>query len=215
MFTRSIIDIYHGDSPVDLGLLANNGVVACMMKATQGVVGIDPMFKDRLAMARAVGLLAGSYHFATGEDPIKQAAHWLDVANPVPSDALELDWEKNPNGTTMSYAQACIFVAEMFRLTGRYPLLYGSNFLKEIIPPNDDSILFRCPLSLASYTSVPKLPRGWDHYTLWQYTGDGQNVSISPHTFPGATAPLDIYQFDGTIAELRAQWPFSTIPNLP
>lgn len=213
MFTRTIIDVYHGDT-VDIPLLTNNGVQGVMMKATQGVNYIDPTFKDRMATARANGLLVGSYHFGTGEDPIVQAHHWLETAKPQAGDVLEFDWEDNPNGASMTYEQACAFVREVFQKIGRFPLLYGSNYLSEKIPSSGDSILFSCPLSLASYTAKPKIPRGWKNYTLWQFTGDGQGP-FSPHTFPGAANPLDVCQFDGTIAELRAGWPFAAIASTP
>jgi len=205
MFTRCIIDTFHGDV-VDIPLLANNGVVAMLMKATQGSSYVDPTFQDRHAAAQAAGLLTGSYHFADGSNPVVQVEHWLQTAQFFnQKEAYEFDWEDN-GMNTMTYAGACAFVAEFFKRMGRYPLIYGSNFLREKIPATGDSILFECPLSLASYNTNPVIPRGWSKYTLWQYT-DGQN-GVSPHTFPGASNPLDIYQFDGTIAQLKAAWPF-------
>ena len=205
MFTRTIIDIFHGDT-VDLPLLANNGVCAVMMKATQGIIYTDPTYAVRRAQAASLGLLTGSYHFATGDDADVQVARWIETAIPSEKDALELDWEDNGSNSA-SYEQVCEIVQEVFRQLGRYPLLYGSNFLQEKIPAGDQ-ILSKCPLSLASYTTTPKIPKGWSNYTLWQYTGDDQNAKISPHTFPGASNPLDVYQFDGTIDQLIAAWPF-------
>lgn len=188
--------------------MAQNGPVACILKATQGTSYVDPTFKSRIEQARAFGLLVGSYHFGDASDPIAQVDHWLSVANPGAKDVLEFDWEDNPgSGGTMSYDQACAFVAEVRLRTGRFPLIYGSRMLNEEIPEGD-SPLFDCPLSLASYNAVPKIPRGWKNYKIWQYTGDDANAKISPHTFPGAENPLDVYQFDGSVAELRNHWPF-------
>lgn len=206
MFTRTIIDIYHGDQ-VDLPILANNGVSAVMMKATQGSFYVDPIFNSRWAQCQSLDVLRGAYHFADSSDPKAQVNHWLSIANPTDQDALELDWEDN-GGNSATYDEVCIMVQEIFNRLGRYPLLYGSNFLREKIPSSGDSILFKCPLSLASYNVTPRLPRGWTEYTLWQYTGDNQNAAISPHTFPGASNALDIYQFNNTIQNLRSQWPF-------
>jgi lysozyme len=208
IYTRSIIDTYHGDT-IDIPLLANNGVVAMMMKATQGISYVDPTYAQRRLDAQLYGLLTGSYHFATADDPKKQVEHWLQTAQFFGNkESFEFDWEDNGNNS-MSYTQACTFVQEFFNRMGFYPLIYGSNFLREKIPATGDSILFKCPLSLASYTMTANLPRGWDHYTLWQYTGDNANSHISPHWFPGASNPLDVYQFDNTVAELKNQWPFS------
>lgn len=206
MFCRLIPDAYHGDK-LDIPLLANNGPVALILKSTQGISYTDPTFAARLTQARDVGLLVGSYHFADGTDPKQQVAHWLDVAMPRAKELVAFDWENNPSGRTMTYTQACVFVQEVHDRLGRWPMIYGSNLLKENIPAGD-SILFKCPLWLASYNATPKLPRGWPKYDLWQFTGDDQNKVVSPHWFPGAEAPLDISQFDGTIAELRNRWPF-------
>lgn len=206
IYTRSITDLYHGDESPDFALMANNGVTAAILKATQGTGYVDPTFLSRILQARAAGLLTGSYHFADSSNPIQQVGHWFDVATPGSKDLVELDWEDNGAGSA-SYAQICAMVLEIFKRLGRYPLLYGSNFLREKIPSVGDSILFRCPLSLASYSSKPTLPRGWDRYTLWQYTGDDQGPN-QPHTFPGAKGALDVSQFDGTIEALRNQWPF-------
>lgn len=208
IFTRSIIDIYHGDT-VDLSLLANNGVVACLMKATQGSSITDSTYAARVQQARSLGLLVGSYHFADGSDAQTQVGHWLDTALPQPNEVLELDWEDN-GGNSATAGQVVKMVEAIFSKLGRYPLLYGSNFLQEKIPAHGAEILFNCPLSLASYNTTPKIPKGWDHYTLWQYTGDDQNAKISPHTFPGASNALDIYQYDGLISGLKAKWPFSS-----
>lgn len=208
MFCRLIPDAYHGDD-LDVALLSNNGPVALILKATQGISYVDPQFASRIIQARDNGLLTGSYHFADGSDPRQQVAHWLGVVQPRANEVIAFDWENNPSGRTMSYAQACVFVQAVKDALGRWPMIYGSNLLKENIPAGaGNSILFNCPLWLASYTTVPTLPRGWTEYALWQYTGDDANAKITPHTFPGANAPLDISEFPGTVAQLRNRWPF-------
>lgn len=206
IFTRTIVDLYHGDT-VDLPLMANNGVCGIIHKATQGSSITDSAFSTRRAVAASLGLLFGSYHFADNSDPAQQASHWLAVANPSEADVLSLDWEDN-GAHSMSYEQACAFVEAVLKIAGRYPMLYGSNFLHEKIPAGD-SILFKCPLWIASYNSAPKIPTGWAKAILWQYT-DGTNGPNNPKTFPGAGNPLDISQFDGTIDELIKAWPFNS-----
>lgn len=206
LYTASIIDIYHGDK-VNIPLMAQNGVTACLLKATQGTGYIDPTFQERHAAATAYGLLTGSYHFMTGEDVGAQFNHWMQQAQFFSGkEAYAVDWESNSGGSTASYAQVCQMVQLFFERVGRYPLLYGSNFLHEKIP-TDDSILFKCPLWIAAYSSKPTIPIQWQKYTLWQYTGDGQSPN-KPNTFPGAGNYLDVSRFDGTIDELRAAWPF-------
>lgn len=207
IFTRTIVDLYHGDT-VDLPLMANNGACGVIHKATQGSAIKDAAYATRRAVAAGLGLLFGSYHFADQSDPVAQVDHWLSVANPSEADVLALDWEEN-GGNTATISQVCQMVQRLFEVTKRYPLLYGSNMLQERIPTKGAEILFNCPLWIASYTASPKIPKGWDKYTLWQYTGDGQGP-VQPHIFPGAGNSLDISQFDGTIDELIKAWPFNS-----
>jgi lysozyme len=214
IFTRTIIDIYHEDD-VDLDLLAQNGVSAVMCKATEGGTGLDPLFKPRIQKVLANGLLPGCYHFATAAPVTDQLANWFGAVNAavtaedIPKLAWEFDLEDN-GSNTMSYDQACQFISGFRTLKGFAPLLYGSDLLFDFIDSHPgDTLLRSCPLSIASYNGEnrPKLPPGWDHFTLWQGTGDG--AGFSPHRFPGANNNLDVYQFDGTLAQLRAAWPFA------
>jgi len=204
IYTRTVIDAYHNDD-IDIQMLANNGVVGIIHKATQGLTMRDDKFLARRLQARAMRMLVGAYHFADGSDPIKQAEAFLNFVNPTSDELVALDWETN-NSSQMTYEQACAFVQAVKNRLGRWPVIYGSNLLKEKITATD-SVLFNCPLWLAQYANQPVLPRGWNDATLWQYTGDGQGPQ-NPKWFPGAGNQLDVNQFNGTISQLRNRWPF-------
>jgi lysozyme len=150
--------------------------------------------------------LWGSYHFGTGSEVSVQVEHYLSTVKPTDRELVCLDFEPNPNGTTMTLNQAREFVSLFQHRTGRYPVLYGGILLKENLNGKPDELLSKCPLWLAQYGPKPVLPPGWKKHTLWQYT-DGE-VGPEPHTVAGI-GPCDRNQFAGTVAQLRSQWPFS------
>jgi lysozyme len=51
---------------------------------------------------------------------------------------------------------------------------------------------------VAEYTSAPapSIPKPWDAWTFWQYTGHG--------TVPGIAASVDQNRFNGTLEQLLA-----------
>ncbi len=216
--TRSIIDISHHDGALDFTLLAASGVTGVIAKATQGLSFLDPHYSGYSIAAANAGLLTGAYHFGNSEDVAGQVHHFLshlpsDEQGKVPENFLiALDWEESPR--QMTRHQAREFVQAIHDRTGRWPVLYGGSLLKSLLPHDGDEILNKCPLWLAQYGAHAALPPGWDHYTLWQYTGDDVGP-LMPHTYPGAHGPLDISQYDGSPEQLQAAWPFYTDTPAP
>jgi lysozyme len=76
--------------------------------------------------ALAAGLLFGSYHFGTHDNPEHQADHYLRVANST--ELMFLDFEHNSQGATMTLADAEAFVTRIHDQTGRFPGLYSDEF---------------------------------------------------------------------------------------
>ena len=62
----AVIDLSHWQAPVDFARAKSAGIVAVILKATQGSGWIDVAFAQRIAAARASGLLVGAYHFLDG-----------------------------------------------------------------------------------------------------------------------------------------------------
>lgn len=215
IYTSTIIDCNHNDE-LNIPLVAQNGVTAIIHKASQGLTFKDDKYIERKQQAHDAGLLWGAYHFGNCKDAVTQANTFLQFAAPTDNDVIVLDWEPvdgDPSPNDMTYNGACDFVEEVHRLTGRYPMLYGSNFLFEKIPTHGDSVLAKCPLWLAAYNSNPTIPYSWKNYTLWQFTGDGTPASAKPRTFVGCNNKpdyFDVSRYNGTVEELRAAWPFST-----
>ena len=57
-----VIDLSHWQAPVDFTRAKSAGIVAVILKATQGSDWMDVTFAQRFAAATASGLLVGAYH---------------------------------------------------------------------------------------------------------------------------------------------------------
>jgi lysozyme len=216
-----VIDIYHGDKEPDWDQVKAAGIVAVIHKATEGLTFKDDQYHLRRSEAKAKGLLWGAYHFSNGADGIAQADHFLAYATPADDELICLDCEpshspKNsasPRVPDMTYNQMLAFVTRVQGETGRLPLVYGgTSLLVPLMAGRGGSLVNDCPLWFAEYpnaaaTSPPAaLPEGWASWTLWQYT-DGVHGPL-PRTAYG-TYECDRDTFNGTAADLRAQWPLT------
>jgi len=107
----------------------------------------------------------------------------------------------------MTLEAAHRFVEMIRNETGRYPLIYGGAMLRETVGTQPDPILANCPLWYARYRDRPiGIPTQiWKTYTLWQYS-DGNET---PPQLVNGIGRCDRSYFNGTLDELRAQWPFT------
>lgn len=213
VFVPRVVDISHYEVIDAQGFkdALSDGIWGVICKATQGTSYKDDKFDRFMINAKAAGLLAGAYHFATGDDPIKQVDHFLDVVKPGTDTLLALDFERNPNGNTMSIKQAVTFLREIEGRLGRKAVIYSGNDLKEQLgdlTSTDRAYICSHRLWLAQYTSKPKLPIGFLAYWIWQYTGDG--LGPSPHWCAGIKCPgsegLDLNVYNGSRALFNKEW---------
>ena len=196
-----VIDVSHYDNvSQDFVTTANAGIVAVILKATQGTGFVDPTFLSRVAEAREAGLGVGAYHFLDGSSPADQIAHFLTVAvSEGIVNWLALDWEPYP-ASQASVMQAATAAASVQAATGKWPVLYTIRSM--LSAPNQT--LSNCPLWLAEYGTRPICPPGWSEWKLWQHT-DGQ-IGSAPVPVPGI-GPCDRSRFAGTVEQLRAWLP--------
>jgi lysozyme len=202
-----VVDLSHWQAPIDFAKAKAAGIVAVILKATQGSQWIDATFSERSADATAAGLLVGAYHFLDNSPPERQVENFLSMAEGCP--VLALDAERNEIGGTVAVPQAAEAAARVQMATGKAPLVYinrygpdgrGTGF------PN--SVLSRCPLWLPAYNSRPICPPGWSKWTLWQHT-DG-TVGSDVASVPGI-GKCDHSRFAGTVAELTTWWNASVL----
>jgi lysozyme len=209
-----IVDLNH-DNPFDATKAKAGGVAAVVHKASEGATFKDQHYKERREAARKAGLLWGAYHFSSSRLVADQVSNFLDavewdVAGVDNSKTLLcLDFEPSSSGPDMTLDQAHEFVTTVKNKTGRWPMIYGGNMLRDAVQSHGaDPILKNCPLWYARYRDQPiGLPEDtWPQFTLWQYT-DG-NVGPLPHEVPGL-GHTDRNCFAGSINTLAESWPFA------
>lgn len=203
---NTVIDLSHWDFVTAWPTVKQDGIQAVIHKSTQGLSYKDPWYLRRSTHAMLSGLLWGSYHFGTAEDPVRQADEYLRYIGPIEHQLIALDLERNPNiAGSMNLDSAEKFVIHVHDKTGRWPVLYtGQWYLNMIISThNKPTILSNCSLWLASYTTKMVLPPQWGTWRLWQYT-DGQ-AGPPPYNVAGI-GTCDRNQFNGTEEELRSWW---------
>jgi lysozyme len=203
----AIIDISHHQT-VDLAKVKAGGIIAVIHKATEGASVRDAEYPARRDAARALGLLWGAYHYASGASVSAQVENFLEYALLGDDDVMALDWEASTEGPDMTLEQARRFAQMIRGETGRWPMIYGGRMLREAVGAQRDDVLAQCPLWYSRYRTAPiGIPTGtWPAYTLWQCT-DG-NTGPEPH-FVNGVGRCDRERFAGTAAQLREQWPFS------
>lgn len=205
MITDVVVDLSHWQAgpgggpndPIDFTAMRAGGVVAVILKATQGSNWIDGTFVGRAIAAHLAGLLVGAYHFCDASSPTTQASHFLSLARSLPR--LAIDVEPNGIGTTASVAQAAEVAALVHQAVGKLPAAYIGRWG----PTRDGAglpnpVLARCPLWLSEYGSNPVPPLGWTTWTLWQHTETG--------ACPGVAGHVDRSYFNGTTDALVAWW---------
>jgi lysozyme len=198
-----VVDTSHHNGNVNYQKAKDAGILGVLQKATQGQSGVDPTYKTNRKKVTDAGLLFGAYHFATGSDGLKQAAHFLDVVGSFDQTLLVLDFEPNPTGPSMSLEEARAFVTHVKEVTGRFPGFYSGHFIKQLLGSNKDPILSQCWFWLAQYGPTPVVPPNWPTWTMWQYT-DGA-IGPQPHSVPGI-GRCDRDKFNGTEQQLRDLW---------
>lgn len=190
MENGAIIDLSHFNVRPDFKLAGTDGVMAVMHKATQGVSFLDPAYQSRRSAAG--DLRWGAYHFGDGTDGSAQADFFLSKIADVR--VVALDFERNPKGASMTLDQARAFVNRVERVTGRWPGLYGGDYLKQLLGGAKDPVLGNCWLWLAQYGAEAILPANWTSWTMWQYTSTATVAGIGR---------CDRSRFHGTAAELQ------------
>lgn len=186
------------------------------------------LFQTRRTLAKALGLKWGAYHLARPGDPIEQAQHFLDYADPRPDELLAIDIEGLDADKWMSLSDAATFVTYIHDKLGRWPILYANDTVAKEIADHSFRypILSRLPLWYARYKGDidGTFPKGnWDSYNLWQfaYQGNCPDDDSCPYRPAGTGLDIDVNVADMTPDQLRAAWPMGkllenkAVPNVP
>ena len=210
------IDPFEGND-IDWDKLATDKrIVAIIHRATIGDRA-DKKYAERKVEAKKRGYKWGAYHLGKPGDPIKQADFFLQTVKPDKDDLLALDLESTDATKHMSFDEARVFINRIKEKTGRYPFVYANNVVTKAISERFGAtdVFAKTPLWYARFkANVDDFPKGtWASYTLWQFSSE---INCSPdnraaclYTVPGTAFDIDVNVFNGTVDELRKNWPFT------
>lgn len=156
-----------------------------IVKATQGInYSHTDYFYKMMDQAIKDNKLVGAYHYASGNDPIKEADYFISVVTKyIGNCILALDWEQLQNKAWKNTTWAKKFIDRVYEKTKVKCFLYA----------NMDGIA-QCknlantvPLWFAGYPkdenswAIPKWPnyytvKPWKTYEIWQYTSGKETV---------------------------------------
>lgn len=201
-----VIDIYHRTAcnAESFRKAKAAGLWGVIHKASQGVRP-DPKYAQRRQWALDAGLLWGGYHFNDGDDFKAQADSFVRSLNADGETLAVLDYEVYKRNMDIESCVAFMKIVED-RL-GKSCAIYSGDALKSNIHKLNDAdveYITGKRLWLAQYGPRAVLPKGFDRYFLWQYTGDG--VGQGPHTIAGFGDGQDMNAYDGTFEDLRTEW---------
>ncbi|AEN12345.1 MULTISPECIES: lysozyme [unclassified Streptomyces] len=193
------VDVSSHQGNVAWPTLWSSGVKWAYTKATEGTYYKNPYFAQQYNGSYNVGMIRGSYHFATPDTTsgAAQANYFVDNGGGWSRDGktlpgvLDIEW--NPYGAqcygkTQAAMVAWIrdFVNTYKARTGRDAVIYTATSWWKDCTGNNAGFGTTNPLWVARYnTTVGELPAGWGVYTIWQYTSSGPTVGDHNH-FNGA-----------------------------
>jgi hypothetical protein len=169
------------------------------------------LYQTRRLVARNAGLLWGAYHLARPGNPIDQANHFLDYAQPAQDDMMVLDIE-DLGDKFMSLEDAEIFVRHVKARTGRYPTLYTNHSVARYLAARakDYPLLSRLPIWYARYRPdvAGVFPIGsWSNYLLWQFSSSVNCSSRKcPYRVAGTGTDIDVNVAGVGLDELKKSW---------
>ena len=178
------------------------------------------LFRARKMIAKQKGIKWGAYHMGRPGDPIDQANHFINFAEPGPDDLIALDIEHNDPEKWISLKDAEIFARHIKTRLGRYPLLYLNGNTAKFIARNahDYPVLSQLGLWYARYKPNIKgvFPMGnWKTYSIWQFSYSGNcNKKRCPYRVKGTKNNIDVNVTRYSIRGLKKKWPL-TMTRLP
>lgn len=175
------IDISHHNGIINFDKVKNSGISIVIIKSTEGISFIDPMFQTYYKEAKASGLRIGFYHFfRTTSDAKKQAHFFINTLNGLDVDCkYVLDFEVTTVNKDISSSYAKMFMDEVESLTNCKCAIYtGTNFAKN----NLNNTLSKYSLWIAHYgVNTPGSNGIWDKWAGFQYSDLGKIDGMSTY----------------------------------
>lgn len=174
------IDVSHFQGDIDWKKIKDANIQFAYDKATQGNHYKDPEYDKNKTGARSAGLIHGSYHFFTSNQPgLDQAKHFCTVIDHRESDmppVLDLEQGSIVNGVTILAFQKEVmeWLNEVERQLGVKPIIYTNHPFGDQYLDNPDFSAYE--LWIAEYgVSSPKIPKQWKEkgWLIWQRSERG------------------------------------------
>jgi GH25 family lysozyme M1 (1,4-beta-N-acetylmuramidase) len=201
------VDVSHWQNTISWSKVAAAGKSFAIIKATESIDYVDPLYATNRAGAQAAGMWTGAYHFArpsaSAGDAVAEADHFADSVqlgsgDLIPALDIEVTGGLSPSALT---AWVTAWLGQATARLGVKPMIYTSPaFWKKYL--GDTRALADAgykTLWIAHWgVSAPTVPaenwggRGW---TFWQYDNCG--------SVPGIGGCVDLDRYHGT--DLRAQ----------
>lgn len=236
--TRALVIDGNGESVIDCSKFPEDKRIAgVLFRATEGLEPEKSYSKKKEECKVRGNYKWGSFHIGLPGDPEKQAAKYLEIANPEDDEVMVLDLEEDKQGKKyMDLPGAIRFINYIRKEKGRYPMLYvtgGKHKLIVNLYKRDPNTVFKdTPLWYARYCNdiscYFRARPPWESYTLWQFASE---INCKPRRIrpdkacragvcplntcplatplPGTDAETDVNIYNGTVEELRNAWPFT------
>ncbi|MFE5711374.1 lysozyme [Streptomyces sp. NPDC056501] len=189
------VDVSGHQGNVAWSTLWNSGVKWAYVKATEGTYYKNTYFTQQYNGSYNIGMIRGTYHFATPDTTtgaaqadyfVNNGGGWSADGRTLPG-VLDIEW--NPYGATCyGKTQAGMvtwirdFLNRYKARTGRDAVIYTATSWWTQCTGNYSGFAATNPLWIARYAAaVGELPAGWQYYTMWQYTSSGPTVGDHNH----------------------------------
>lgn len=158
----------------------------CIVKATEGIGYVDPVFLDYAVQLTEMNKLMGFYHYARPdfhfkmEEEAKFFINTLSKYDLIGKGILVLDWELSPfDNETMVKA----WLEQVVDMTGIVPFIYGSR--SKLTKWKDWSIMKDYPIWMAAWPNKNNYKSGEPsglkeashspiNWKIWQYSATGR-----------------------------------------
>ena len=190
-----------------------------IVKATEGTNYTSETFTAQMDAAIKAGKKVGCYHYATGVNAEKEAAHFLEVAKPYIGKAvLALDWESGGNSAVYKTSYAKTWLDYVKAKSGITPIIYMQESLAAGLDWSAVAKSYKLwgaqypNYNTTDYKTKPWTSGGWGAWgelpTIFQYTSSGRITGYSGNLdldlFYGSA--LDWDKMAGTVALVEEGW---------
>lgn len=198
------VDISNLNGSVNMSIIKNAGNSFIIAKCTEGSSFIDSYYSKNIANAKALGMLAGAYHFARFKNvsgAATEANFFITNCKSANPDFVALDFEQT--GISGDMTNACLIFLNAISSIAQPVIYCNPSYINSYL----NSSITKYPLWIANYgVSSPSTPL-FGSYAIWQYSESG--------TLSGISGYLDLnYMADSFYNTLvGSEKPITTITN--